>query len=112
RAWAGGRAVPGGPGQPDTAGDHQGHRNAAERAEDAPADAGRRLPEHPGATMSDVNAILAIAYRDLLKFLRDRARIGFSFIFPIFFIGILGGSLQSNLGAGAGYNLVIFTFTG
>jgi ABC-2 type transport system permease protein len=62
--------------------------------------------------MSDVNAILAIAYRDLLKFLRDRARIGFSLIFRIFFIGILGGSLQSNLGAGAGYNLIIFTFTG
>jgi ABC-2 type transport system permease protein len=62
--------------------------------------------------MSDVNAILAIAYRDLLKFLRDRARVGASFLFPVFFIGVLGGSLQANLGVGAGYNLVIFTFTG
>ena len=40
--------------------------------------------------MTDLSAILAIAYRDLLKFLRDPARIVFSLVFPVLFIGVLG----------------------
>jgi ABC-2 type transport system permease protein len=62
--------------------------------------------------MRELSAILAIAYRDLLKFLRDVPRIVSSLIFPVLFIGVLGGSLQANLGVGAGYNLLVFTFTG
>ncbi len=59
-----------------------------------------------------LSAILAIAYRDLLKFLRDPVRIVSALIFPAVFIGILGGSFQANLGDEAGYNYLIFTFTG
>src|SRR5215813_13229935 len=62
--------------------------------------------------MRDVNAIVTIAHRDLMKFLRDPTRIVGSLIFPLFFIGVLGGRLQSNLGQGAGYNLLDATFTG
>lgn len=62
--------------------------------------------------MKAVNAILTIAYRDLIKFLRDRSRIVASLIFPFIFIGALGGGLQANLGKQAGYNFLIFTFTG
>ncbi len=62
--------------------------------------------------MQEINAILIIAYRDILKFLRDRPRILATFIFPIVFIGFLGASMQSNLGHAAGYNLLLFTFTG
>lgn len=62
--------------------------------------------------MSEAHAILTIAYRDLLKFLRDRARLVSTFIFPFLFIAILGGSLQANLGEGTGYNFLTFTFTG
>lgn len=62
--------------------------------------------------MKEVNAISIIALRDLLKFLRDKPRIIISFIFPLLFIGILGGSLQANLGESAGYNFLAFTFTG
>jgi ABC-2 type transport system permease protein len=57
-------------------------------------------------------AILSIAYRDFLKLVRDPARIASTFIFPLLFIGILGGSMQSNLGADAGYDLLTFIFTG
>ena len=60
----------------------------------------------------NTNAILVLAYRDLLKFGRDPARLVSSLIFPVIFIGILGGSLQANLGADAGYNFIAFTFTG
>ena len=58
----------------------------------------------------NTNAILAIAYRDLLKFLRDPLRIISALIFPVIFVGIMGGSFQSNLDAG--YNYLVFIFTG
>lgn len=62
--------------------------------------------------MNQLNAILAIAYRDFTKFRQDRARILVSFIFPIIFIGVLGSSLQANLGTIAGFSFLAFTFTG
>lgn len=62
--------------------------------------------------MKQINAIFTIAYRDLIKFLRDRPRILITFIFPIIFIGVLGGSLQANLGKALGYDFLLFTFTG
>jgi ABC-2 type transport system permease protein len=62
--------------------------------------------------MSEASAILAIAHRDFIKLLRDRARIISSFAFPLIFIGVLGSSLQSGFGAQAGTNLLVFVFTG
>ena len=62
--------------------------------------------------MIEANALFTIAYRDFVKLLRDPARIAATFVFPILFIGILGGSLQANLGQVAGYNLLEFVFTG
>jgi len=61
---------------------------------------------------ANIDAILTIAYRDILKFTRDRVRIVGSFVFPVVFVAILGGSLQANLGESAGYNLLAFVFTG
>ncbi len=58
------------------------------------------------------NAISAIAYRDLLKFVRDRARIIGTLVFPLIFIGILGTSFQAGFGEDIGYNYLVFTFTG
>jgi ABC-2 type transport system permease protein len=60
----------------------------------------------------ELNAILTIAYRDFIKFLRDRSRIIATFIFPFIFIAVLGGSLQSNLGGQLGYDFLLFTFIG
>ncbi|HEX6977362.1 MAG TPA: ABC transporter permease [Patescibacteria group bacterium] len=62
--------------------------------------------------MREVNAALTIAYRDVTKFLRDRTRMIFTFVFPFLFIGVLGSSLQSNLGPQIGYNFLTFVFTG
>ena len=59
-----------------------------------------------------LNAVLVISYRDLVKFLRDPARWFWSFIFPLLFIGIFGETMRANLGAGAGYDFLTFTFTG
>ncbi|MFN8525876.1 MAG: ABC transporter permease [Chloroflexota bacterium] len=60
----------------------------------------------------ELNAVLAIAHRDLLKFLRDRGRLISTFIFPIIFIAILGSSFQSNLGGLSGFDFLAYTFTG
>lgn len=60
----------------------------------------------------ELSAIGTIALRDFIKFLRDKMRMVFSLIFPLVFIGALGGSLQANLGPQIGYNFLMFTFTG
>src|SRR5437764_2776302 len=64
------------------------------------------------AVANELNAIMAIAYRDLLKFLRDRSRIVGTLIFPAVCIGALGGSLQASFGRNSEVNLLVFTFTG
>ena len=60
----------------------------------------------------EVSAIATIASRDILKLFRDRPRLIFSFIFPLIFIGLMGGTLQGNLGRAAGFNFIGFIFSG
>src|SRR5438128_3661114 len=62
--------------------------------------------------MNELNAIAAIAERDLFKFLRDRARLIGAFVFPFLLMFLMGGTLQLNLGRAAGFNFIGFTFTG
>lgn len=60
----------------------------------------------------ELNGIITLAYRDLIRFLNDRPRLIITFIFPILFIGVLGGSLQTNLGKDVGFDFITFVFTG
>ncbi|MFQ5452449.1 MAG: ABC transporter permease [Candidatus Paceibacterota bacterium] len=60
----------------------------------------------------ELNGALTLALRDFIKFRRDKIRIITSLIFPVLFIAVLGGSLQANIGKDAGYNFIVFTFTG
>ncbi len=60
----------------------------------------------------ETNAIITIAFRDILKFLRDPSRLIGTLVLPIIFIGALGGSLQANVGKQLGYDFLLFTFTG
>ena len=50
----------------------------------------------------DMNAVFAIAWREILRAVKSPLSIAFTVIFPILFIGILGGSISQNLGAGLG----------
>src|SRR5437868_14710962 len=59
-----------------------------------------------------MNAIAAVASRDVLKFFRDPARLAATFIFPFAIMALMGGTLQLNLGRAAGFNFIGFTFTG
>lgn len=58
------------------------------------------------------HALLAISYRDFLKFLRDPARLVWSFLFPLLLIGVFGGIMQANLGATSSFDFLAFSFTG
>jgi ABC-2 type transport system permease protein len=62
--------------------------------------------------MNEMNAVAAIASRDLVKFLRDRTRLIGAFVFPFLLMFLMGGTLQLNLGKAAGFNFIGFTFTG
>lgn len=61
---------------------------------------------------NEINAIFTIAFRDIVKLLRDRTRIFANFVFPVIFIGVLGSSLQSNLESSLQYNFLTFVFLG
>ncbi|MBE3561845.1 MAG: ABC transporter permease [Ktedonobacteraceae bacterium] len=58
------------------------------------------------------NALLTIAARDVMRFVRDPMRVIFSLIMPIILVGGLVGPLQSNLGAAVSYNLITFSVVG
>ena len=62
--------------------------------------------------MTELGPVLAIAQRDLMKLLRDRPRMVTTLVFPLLLIGVLGGSLQANLGRHLGFDFLAFTFTG
>ena len=62
--------------------------------------------------MNELGPVMAIAQRDFMKLLRDRPRLITTLAFPLLLIGVLGGSLQANLGRNVGYNFLAFTFTG
>jgi len=59
------------------------------------------------------SVILAVAYRDIVKYIKDRLRLVFSMVFPIVFIGVLGGSLSANIGEEVvGYDFMTFVLVG
>jgi len=59
-----------------------------------------------------INSIFIIAYRDVLKLLRDRRRLIAGLIFPIASIAVLGASLDSNLSATVGFSFLSFVYLG
>ena len=60
----------------------------------------------------ELNAMAAIAYRDLLKFLRDRSRIIGTLVFPAVFILILGGTIGAASAEGYAFDMWTFVFLG
>ncbi len=62
--------------------------------------------------MTELSAILAIAHRDFVKLVRDRARIVADFAFPLLLVAFLGPALQAGFGSTGGLNLQAFVFTG
>ena len=60
----------------------------------------------------EINAILTIALRDILRFLRDPSRLIGTLALPVIFVGLIGTSFQGSFGKSLGYNLIPVIFTG
>jgi ABC-2 type transport system permease protein len=60
----------------------------------------------------EVNALFAIAWREVLRAVRSPLSVAFTIIFPVIFIGLLGGSIADNLGAGLPYAYLPFLVIG
>ncbi|HET7627518.1 MAG TPA: ABC transporter permease [Bacillales bacterium] len=60
----------------------------------------------------EINAVTAIAFRELFRTIKRPVLLSFSIIFPMIFIGILGGSMSQNLGQGLGFNFMQFILIG
>ncbi len=63
-------------------------------------------------SIREANAIVTIAYRDMLKFVRDPSRLIGTLILPILFVGLLGEGLQATFGSNLGYSYLTFVFLG
>ena len=63
-------------------------------------------------TVRETNAIVTIAYRDVLKFTRDPSRLIATLVLPVLFVALFGEGLQATLGSSIGYNYLTFVFLG
>ena len=84
--------------------------SALSRDETAAGRAARH--RHPRRWRSELSAIAAIAHRDFVKLLRDRARLFSELAFPLVLVLLLGPALQSGFGAPGGLDLTAFVFSG
>lgn len=60
----------------------------------------------------EVNALIAIAFREIMRLFKSPGGIIADMIFPMFFLGILGGGLAQNLGGALEYNFLQFVMIG
>jgi ABC-2 type transport system permease protein len=70
---------------------------------------------HPGIDSRlarEVNAVFAIAWREVLRAIKSPVSIAFTLVFPVLFMGILGGSISQNLGASLPYAYLPFMLIG
>ena len=66
-----------------------------------------------GATIGrEANAVFAIAWREVLRAIKSPLSLAFTVIFPILFIGILGGSIGQNLGDSLPFDYLPFMLIG
>lgn len=66
----------------------------------------------PGGLAFQLGGLAVIAWRDVLKLLRDRPRLAVNLAFPVLLVLGLGGVLQPTVGRVTGLNAVTLAFTG
>jgi ABC-2 type transport system permease protein len=62
--------------------------------------------------LREANAIFAIAWRDVLRAVKSPISVMFTVIFPVIFIGLLGGSIADNLSTALPYAYLPFMLIG
>ncbi len=69
-------------------------------------------PDIRGRLVTEINATFAIAWREILRAVKSPASLAFTVIFPVLFIGVLGGSISQNFGAALPYAYLPFMVIG
>jgi ABC-2 type transport system permease protein len=81
----------------------------------ASAAAPSRLADRPGIRSRlarEANATFAIAWREVLRAVKSPSSLAFTVIFPVIFMGVLGGSISQNLGGALPYAYLPFMLIG
>jgi len=60
----------------------------------------------------EANATFAIAWREVLRAVKSPSSLAFTVIFPVIFMGVLGGSISQNLGGALPYAYLPFMLIG
>src|SRR6476646_1525153 len=60
----------------------------------------------------EVNATFAIAWREVLRAVKSPLSLAFTVIFPVLFIGILGGSISQNMGSALSFAYLPYMLIG
>ncbi len=60
----------------------------------------------------EINALVAIAAREIMRLIKNPGAILTDIIFSMFFLGVMGGSLSQNMGVNIGYNFLQFVMIG
>jgi ABC-2 type transport system permease protein len=60
----------------------------------------------------EANATFAIAWREVLRAVKSPSSLAFTVIFPVIFMGVLGGSISQNLGSALPYAYLPFMLIG
>jgi ABC-2 type transport system permease protein len=74
-----------------------------------------RAADRPGIRSRfarEANATFAIAWREVLRAIKSPSSIAFTVIFPVIFMGVLGGSISQNLGGALPYAYLPFMLIG
>jgi len=67
---------------------------------------------HGSALAREINATFAIAWREVLRAVKSPASLAFTVVFPVIFMGILGGSISQNLGSALPFAYLPFMLIG
>jgi len=60
----------------------------------------------------ELNAVFAIAWREILRAIKSPVSIAFTILFPVIFIGIMGGSISQGFGGALPYAYLPFMLIG
>lgn len=60
----------------------------------------------------EINALIALSAREIMRLIKSPGGMVADMLFPMFFLGIMGGSISQNLGDNIGYNFLQFVMIG
>jgi len=81
-------------------------------AEPYPAPTGVAGGALGSAFAREVNATFAIAWREILRAVKSPGSLAFTVLFPVIFMGIMGGSISQNLGSALPFAYLPFMLIG